>query len=110
MNCRLSNSRASEDVAQTAAIMAIGLDNVVQSARSVALKSSTVASSRSSSSISMPMFSLAEEPITDRYDVLDDEEQYLSPQQRLERRKEKQTMKAEAHYKVTNQVGLSSSR
>ena len=95
---RLSTSRASEDVEQAAAVMAIGLENVVQSARSVALKSST------STDPSLPTFSLEEEPERSEYDILDEEEEYLSPEERIERRKEKQNIKAEAHYKVTNQV------
>ena len=90
---------------QTASVMAIGLDNVVQSARNVAVKNSPTTNSHSSL-VSLPVFSLVEEPERSEYDVLDEEEEYLSPEERVERRKEKEKEKAEAHYKTTNQVSV----
>ena len=84
--------------------MAIGLDNVVQSARSVAVKDAIVTDSHSSI-IPLPIFSLVEEPERNEYDVVDEDELYMSPEERLERRKAQKNEKAEAHHKVTNQVG-----
>jgi len=101
--CRLSESSSSEDVEQTAAVMAVGLHNVVQSARSVAVKSSTVTDSHSSF-VALPVFSLVEDPKRSEYDVIDEEEAYLSPEERIERRKQHGMKKAEDHYKVSNQV------
>ena len=101
--CRLSATSSSEDVEQAAAVMAIGLDNVVQSARSVAVKSST-STNPHSSLVELPVFSLVEEPERSKHDIVDEDEEFLSPEERVERRKEKAAQKAEDHYKVTNQV------
>ena len=105
--CRLSATSSSEEVKETAAVMAIGLDNVFQSARSVAVKSST-STNPHLSLVELPVFSLVEEPERSEHDIVDEEEEFLSPEERVARRKEKAAQKAAAHYKVTNQVSYES--
>ena len=103
--CRLSSTSASEDIEQTATVMTAGLDNIVQSARKVAVSNSTSTSSHSSL-VSLPVFSLPQEEQRSKHDILDEEEAYLSPEERMERRKVKEQIKLEAHNKLTNQVAI----
>ena len=102
---RLSSTSASEDIEQTATVMTAGLDNIVQSARKVAVSNSTSTSSHSSL-VSLPVFSLPQEEQRSKHDILDEEEAYLSPEERMERRKVKEQIKLEAHNKLTNQVAI----
>ena len=85
--------------------MTAGLDNIVQSARKVAVSNSTSTSSHSSL-VSLPVFSLPQEEQRSKHDILDEEEAYLSPEERMERRKVKEQIKLEAHNKLTNQVAI----
>ena len=105
MKClfRLSETSASEDVKEAASVMVSGVNNVVQSARSQALKGAAVTDSHSSL-VPLPVFSMTDEPERSSYIALDEEEEFLSPEERLERREAIKLANAEDHYKRANQV------
>lgn len=83
--------------------MVDGLNNVVQAARSQAVKEASTTDSQSSL-VPLPIFSLKEEPEKSSYDVADPEEEFLSPEERIEKRMKEKELKAEKFKKTSNQV------
>ena len=81
-----------------------GIRNVVQAARAQVLKDASTVDSHSSLA-PLPIFSLQEEPETSPNDITDPEEEYLSPEERVEKRNKKRKLKMENHSKTSNQVG-----
>ena len=100
---RLSETSSSENIKETASVMIGGINNVVNAARYQAVKDAPEVNSHSSL-VSLPVFGLVEEPESSPYDLVDGEEEYLSPEERVEKRKREKTLKLENHHKKTNQV------
>ena len=83
--------------------MVAGLENVVQSARSQVIRDADAVDSHSSL-VSLPIFSLKPQPERSSRVVLDEEEEFLSPEERLERRKVLADQKSSSHEKNRMQV------
>ncbi|XP_076818399.1 uncharacterized protein LOC143464499 isoform X1 [Clavelina lepadiformis] len=95
---RLSESKPAEDVRDTAEVMVAGLENVVKSARSQVIRDADAVDSHSSL-VSLPIFSLKPQPEHSSRVVLDEEEEFLSPEERLERRNVLADQKSSSHEK-----------
>jgi len=100
---RLSLTKSTENVHETASVVVVGLENVVKAARQQVLDNAE-AVDPGQSLVSLPSFSLKPQAQVSSRAITDDYEQFLSPEDRVKRRNELQKQKEQKHKKNQEQV------
>nr|XP_018672665.1 uncharacterized protein LOC100182818 [Ciona intestinalis] len=82
---QLSSSKSSEDITESASVVAVGLENVVMATRSQVIGDAEK-TDPASSLVDLPLFSFNPAPSRSLKITLNEEEEYLSPEEREEMR------------------------